>query len=68
MVRSRQAVFGLSTLWPDLTAPESSSLVGATRQLLTRRWWESEGIMPAKVAEGALHISIAAVHKVDFLL
>ena len=28
----------------------------------------SEGIMPAKAAEDALHISIAAVHRVDFLL
>lgn len=28
----------------------------------------SEGIMPTKAAEDALHIAIAAVHKVDFLL
>jgi hypothetical protein len=28
----------------------------------------SEGIMPAKAAEDALHIAIAAVHGVDFLL
>jgi hypothetical protein len=28
----------------------------------------SEGIMPAKAAEDALHIAIAAVHKVDFLV
>ena len=27
-----------------------------------------EGIMPAKAVEDALHISIAAVHKVDLLL
>ena len=103
-----------------LTARESASLVGSSRQLLTRRWWErradfelfvsevvirecrdgdsnaaarrmdalegipllsltehaaelaalmlSENIMPAKAAEDALHIAIAAVHKVDFLL
>ena len=28
----------------------------------------SEGILPAKAAEDALHIAIAAVHQVDFLL
>lgn len=28
----------------------------------------TEGIMPAKAAEDALHIAIAAVHQVDFLL
>ncbi len=28
----------------------------------------SKGIMPAKAAEDALHIAIAAVHEVDFLL
>jgi hypothetical protein len=113
-------VYVETSVFSYLTARESSSLVGATRQLLTRRWWErrdgyelfvsevvlrecragdsaavtrrldaigdipllsmtdqtaeiaqlllSEGIMPAKAAEDALHISIAAVHKVDFLL
>lgn len=109
-----------TSVFSYLTARESSSLVGATRQLLTRRWWErrddyelfvsevvireckagdseavdrrlnavgeipllsltdqaahiaqlllTEGIMPSKAAEDALHIAIAAVHKVDFLL
>ena len=113
-------VYVETSVFSYLTARESSSLVGATRQLLTRRWWEqrggyelfvsevvlreckagdsaavarrleaigeipllgmtdqiaeiaqlllSEGIMPAKAAEDALHISIAAVHRVDFLL
>jgi hypothetical protein len=28
----------------------------------------SEGIMPAKAAEDALHIAIAAAHGVDFML
>ena len=28
----------------------------------------SEGIMPAKAAEDALHVCIASVHRVDFLL
>ena len=103
-----------------LTSRDSASLVGSSRQLLTRRWWErradfelfesevlvrecrdgdtlaaarrmealdgipllsltqhaaelaalmlSESILPAKAAEDALHIAIAAVHKVDFLL
>lgn len=109
-----------TSVFSYLTARESASLIGATRQLLTRRWWDrradyelfvsevvireckagdgdavnrriaavgdipllsltdqaayvaqlllSEGIMPAKAAEDALHIAIAAVHKVDFLL
>lgn len=109
-----------TSVFSYLTARESASLIGATRQLLTRRWWErrenytlfvsevvireckagdkeaanhriaavndipllsltdqaadiaklllSEGIMPTKAAEDALHIAIAAVHKVDFLL
>ena len=103
-----------------LTSRDSASLVGSSRQLLTRRWWErradfelfesevlvrecrdgdtlaaarrmealdgipllsltqhaaelaalmlSESILPAKAAEDALHIAIAAVHKVDFFL
>ena len=29
-----------TSVFSYLTARESSSLVGATRQLLTRRWWE----------------------------
>jgi predicted nucleic acid-binding protein len=109
-----------TSVFSYLTARESASLVGATRQLLTRRWWNrrgdyelfvsevvllecrggdadavnrriaavgdipllsltdqaaditqlllAESIMPAKAAEDALHIAIAAVHKVDFLL
>lgn len=113
-------VYVETSVFSYLTARESASLIGATRQLLTRRWWErreyyvlyvsevvireckagdqeaanhriaavadipllslteeaayiaklliSEGIMPAKAAEDALHIAIAAVHKVDFLL
>jgi predicted nucleic acid-binding protein len=103
-----------------LTARETDSLVGASRQLLTRRWWArreacelmisevvlrecragdgeaarrrlaaveglpllgltpavadlavtliDEAILPAKAAEDALHIALAAVHRVDFLL
>ena len=113
-------VYVETSVFSYLTSRESSSLVGATRQLLTRRWWErrgefelfvsevvvreckagdgqavarrlgaiagmpllgltqraadiaqlllAEGIMPAKAAEDALHIAIAADHKVDFLL
>lgn len=109
-----------TSVFSYLTARDSTSLVGSSRQLLTRRWWErradfelfvsevvirecrdgdalaaarrmealdtipllsltqhaaelaammlSENIMPAKAAEDALHIAIAAVHKVDFLL
>jgi predicted nucleic acid-binding protein len=103
-----------------LTARESASLVGATRQLLTRRWWDrrsdyeivisevvvrecrvgdadavnrrlavieglpsltvnaraadiaiallKNNILPEKAAEDALHIAVASVHSVDFLL
>jgi len=113
-------VYVETSVFSYLTARESASLIGATRQLLTRRWWEkrenyalfisevvireckagdqdaadqritalggipllsltdqaahiaklllSEGIMPPKAAEDALHVAIAAVHKVDFLL
>lgn len=113
-------VYVETSVFSYLTARESASLIGATRQLLTRRWWErredyalfvsevvireckagdqeaannrlaavgnipmlslteqaahiakllvSEEIMPTKAAEDALHIAIAAVHKVDFLL
>ena len=103
-----------------LTARDSSSLLGAARQLLTRRWWESRDtydvfisdvvlrecragdssaamlrleslkgidslsvtpsvvevaesllekkIIPEKAAEDALHIAVATVHNMDFLL
>lgn len=113
-------VYVETSVFSYLTARESSSLIGATRQLLTRRWWErradyalfvsevvireckagdgeavarrmsavgdipllsltdqaaniaqlllAENIMPDKAAEDALHIAIAAVHRVDFLL
>ncbi len=113
-------VYVETSVFSYLTARDSTSLVGSSRQLLTRRWWErrgdfelfvsevvirecrdgdalaaarrmealdaipllsltqhavelaalmlSENIMPAKAAEDALHIAIAAVHKVDFLL
>jgi predicted nucleic acid-binding protein len=113
-------VYVETSVFSYLTARESASLIGATRQLLTRRWWERrkdytlfvsevvireckagdqeaadhriaavgdipllsltdqaahiaklllyEGILPTKAAEDALHIAIAAVHKVDFLL
>ena len=113
-------VYVETSVFSYLTARESPSLIGATRQLITRRWWErradytllvsevvireckagdqeaadqriaavadipllsltdqaahiaklllSERIMPAKAAQDALHIAIAAVHQVDFLL
>lgn len=103
-----------------LTARESSSLLGAAHQWVTRRWWErrsfyrcfvsdvvirecragdpsaasrrldairefpslaisdqaieiaeallARGIVPAKAAEDALHVAIATVHGLDFLL
>jgi predicted nucleic acid-binding protein len=109
-----------TSVFSYLTARDSSSLVGASRQHLTRRWWErrqecelfvsevvlreckdgdaqaaarrmqalssipllsltpkaaelatlliTEDIMPAKAAEDALHIAIAATHQMDFLL
>ena len=113
-------VYVETSVFSYLTARDSASLVGSSRQLLTRRWWErrdecnlfvsevvirecndgdataaqrrmgavdgipllsltpqaadlatlliTENIMPAKAAEDALHIAIAAVHQVDFLL
>jgi hypothetical protein len=113
-------VYVETSVFSYLTARESGSLVGSSRQLLTRRWWDQRGdfdllvsevvirecedgdslaaarrldalsgipllsltpqaadlatlmlaqnIMPAKAAEDALHIAIAAVHRVDFLL
>lgn len=109
-----------TSVFSYLTARDSASLVGSSRQLLTRRWWErrdeyslfvsevvireckdgdataaqrrlnavgpipllsltpqaadlatlliTQNIMPATAAEDAIHIAIAAVHQVDFLL
>jgi len=103
-----------------LSARESSSLVGAAHQLVTRRWWDKRahyrcfvsdvvirecragdpaaarrrldavrefsslsineqaieiaeslltlGIVPRKAAEDSLHVAIATVHGMDFLL
>ena len=103
-----------------LTARDSSSLVGAAHQLITRQWWEKRhefdlyisdlvvnecrsgdqkaaqrriealqgipsltldtrvftiseallqrGIIPIKAAEDALHIAVATIHEVDYLL
>lgn len=113
-------VYVETSVFSYLTSRDSASLVGASRQLLTRRWWNrreefelyisevvlreckagdtqaaaarlaatadiallelddkaagiagaliSNAIMPSKAAEDALHIAIAAVHQVDFLL
>ena len=38
--RMKPRVYVETSVFSYLTARESSSLVGATRQLLTRRWWE----------------------------
>ena len=113
-------VYVESSVFGYLTARDSASLVGSSRQLLTRQWWKrrdefdlfvsevvlrecrvgddqaaerrmqaiadipslsltqqaaevatdllARNIMPAVAAEDALHIAIAAVHQVDFLL
>lgn len=113
-------VYVESSVFGYLTARDSASLIGSSRQLLTRRWWEQrsdfdlfvsevvirecrvgdeaaaqrrmqaianlpllsltpqaanlaaelmeQNVMPAGAAEDALHIAIAAVHRVDFLL
>ncbi len=52
-----------------LEAIGETPLLGVTDQIAAiARLLLSEGIMPANAAEDALHISIAAVHRVDFLL
>lgn len=120
MATMKPRVYVETSVVSYLTARESGSLVGATRQLLTRRWWGQrdnfdlvvsevvireckvgdpvavarrleaiEGlpllalddvaseiaielldkrILPEKAAEDALHIAVAAAHRVDFLL
>jgi hypothetical protein len=48
-----------------LTSRASRSLIGAARQQLTQAWWD---VRLTKAAEDALHIAIATVHGMDFLL
>jgi predicted nucleic acid-binding protein len=117
---TKPRVYVETSVFSYLTARDSSSLMGAARQLATRLWWDErsrfevlvsevvvrecragdehavvrrmaaldglpllalsdsaldvantllhEGIMPAKASEDALHIAIASVHEIDFLL
>jgi hypothetical protein len=58
-----------ATVTRRLDAIEGIPLLALTDQIAEiAQLLLSEGIMPAKAAEDALHISIAAVHRVDFLL
>ena len=70
-----------TTVVSYLTGQPSRSMVIASHQELTRQWWDTRasgfdvvvselagGPIPRESAADALHISIAAVNGIDFLL
>jgi hypothetical protein len=53
-----------------LTARPSHDLIRAAHQQITRDWWEMRSSfgMPAKAYADAVHVAVAAVHGMDYLL
>ncbi|MCX7110754.1 MAG: hypothetical protein NTX45_11625 [Proteobacteria bacterium] len=73
-----KSVYIESSVISYITARPSRDVVTSARQAITIEWWEtykdsfevliSENAIPASSTEDALHISIAAVQDIDFLL
>ena len=51
-----------------LTQPRLSALLNARVELFSLDALVGQGIIPSKAAEDALHIAVATVHDVDYLL